>query len=297
MRAVPLGPLHHHRDFEARRLAELKADRIVSVCLPARDEEATVGAVVERIRGELMESVPLVDEVIVVDDHSTDGTAEVAVAAGAKVVAAGSVLPDFGLLGGKGQALWKSVFVAEGDLLVWCDSDVEGFDSRFVRGLLGPLLGDDEVMFVKGFYDRPQFGVEGGGRVTELVARPLLSLFFPELTDVRQPLSGEFAARREVVEALPFAGGYGVDLGLLVDVSRLCGPGAVAQVDMDERIDRNRSLTELGAQAREVLEAGLRRAGVRAGGGQLEELPPLTQLAEYREKHFRSAGRAPTEHT
>lgn len=278
--------MYHHRDFEADRLVELKAGRVVSVCLPARDEEATVGALVERIRSDLVESVPLVDEVLVVDDHSTDATARVAAAAGARVVPAASVLPGFGPDGGKGQALWKSVMAAEGELLVWCDSDVAGFDTGFVRGLVGPLLVDDQVMFVKGFYDRPQFGVEGGGRVTELVARPLLSMFFPELTGVRQPLAGEFSTRREVVDALPFSGGYGVDVGLLVDVARMCGPASIAQVDLDVRVDRNRSLHDLGAQAREVLEAVLRRAGVGIADGSLEELPALREVAEYRQRHL-----------
>jgi glucosyl-3-phosphoglycerate synthase len=259
---VPIGPTHHHRDFPASRLAEAKAGVTVSVCFPARDEERTVGGLVECVRRELMEKVAVVDEILVVDDHSTDGTAEVALAAGAKVVDAASTLPEYGVGHGKGEALWKSLYVSSGDVLVWCDADIVNFDDRFVRGLLGPLLTSPEIQFVKGFYRRPEAGVLGGGRVTELVARPLLSLFFPDMAAVVQPLAGEFAARRAAVEQVPFVEGYGVDLAILLDVAERFGPASVAQVDLDERIDRNRSLEELSPQSLAVLRAGLRRAGI-----------------------------------
>jgi glucosyl-3-phosphoglycerate synthase len=264
---VPIGPTHHHRDFPAARLAEIKGTSTVSVCFPARDEEATVGGLVECVRRELVERVPVVDEILVVDDHSTDGTAEVALAAGAKVVDAAAVLPHYGAGHGKGEALWKSVFVSTGDILVWCDADITNFDDRFVRGLLGPLLASPDIRFVKGFYHRPEAGELGGGRVTELVARPLLSLFFPDMAEVVQPLAGEFAARREAVEQVPFVEGYGVDLAILIDVAQRFGAAAVAQVDLDERIDRNRSLGELSPQALAVLRAGLQRAGIAVPEG------------------------------
>jgi glucosyl-3-phosphoglycerate synthase len=268
---MTLGPVHHHRDFPASLLAERKGGQTVTVCFPARDEERTVGGLVECVRRRLVEEVPVVDELIVVDDHSTDDTAIVAAAAGAKVVAAGEVLPEYGAGHGKGEALWKSVFASTGDLIVWCDADITNFDDRFVRGLVGPLLVHAEVQFVKGYYRRPEEGMLGGGRVTELVARPMLSLLFPELAAVIQPLAGEFAVRRSAAEQVPFVEGYGVDLALLVDVARTFGASTIAQVDLDERIDRNRSLEELSPQALAVLLAGLRRAGV-----------PVTALPELR---------------
>ena len=222
----------------------------------------------------------MVDEVVVVDDGSTDATAAVAAAAGAVVVAASSVLPECGPGTGKGEALWKALYVATGDVLVFCDADLTDFDPAFVTGLLGPLLlepftGAPGVGFVKGHYDRPV----GGGRVTELVARPLLGLFFPELLPIRQPLGGEFAARREVLERVPFVQGYGVDLGLLVDVAARFGPESIAQIDLGTRTHRNRSLDELGHQATAVLRVALRRAGVpdRPGWGDADvaERPPI----------------------
>lgn len=297
---VPLGPTHHHRDFPAALLAERKGDTTISVCFPARNEAGTIGGLVTCVHERLVERVAVVDEILVIDDHSTDDTAEVALAAGAKVVDAASVLPEFGAGHGKGEALWKSVFAATGDLLVWCDADITNFDDRFVRGLIGPLLTDPSTQFVKGFYRRPEAGMLGGGRVTELVARPLLSLFFPDMAEVVQPLAGEFAARRGAAEVVPFVEGYGVDLAILLDVAARFGPGSVAQVDLDERIDRNRSLEELSPQALAVLLAGLRRAGVDVGdepvlrrpGGEsvpvrFAERPPMRTVDSYRALHGR----------
>jgi glucosyl-3-phosphoglycerate synthase len=294
---VPIGPTSHHAEFPAALLAEHKAGHLVSVCFPARDEERTVGGLIECVRRELVERVPVVDEILVIDDHSTDSTAEVALAAGAKVVDAAAVLPEYGSGHGKGEALWKSLYAATGDILVWCDADITNFDDRFVRGLLGPLLLHPELQFVKGFYRRPEAGLLGGGRVTELVARPLLSLFFPDMAEVIQPLAGEFAARRAAVEQVPFVEGYGVDLAILLDVAQRFGPTTVAQVDLDERIDRNRSLEELSPQALAVLNAGLRRAGVpvpetpelRRPDGTVvpvryAERPPMVTVDSYRSR-------------
>jgi glucosyl-3-phosphoglycerate synthase len=293
--------LFHHRDFSAGALARAKEGRYVSVCLPARDEAVTVGAIVATIRQELVDRVPLVDEVLVIDDGSADRTATVAAEAGATVVAAADVLPGCGSGRGKGEALWKAVAAAKGDLLVFCDADVRQFDAAFVTGLLGPLLADATVGFVKGFYDRPLDGVVGeGGRVTELVARPLLSLLFPHLAPVVQPLAGEFAARREVLEQVPFVQGYGVDLALLVDVAASIGVEAVAQVDLGRRTHRNRPLDQLAPQAAAVLRAALDRAGVvprpewsgvlvRPGQEPVTvnegERPPILDLPEYRRRN------------
>lgn len=252
----------HHRDLPLSRLLDAKGATSVSVCLPARDEAATVGRIVETIRRDLIETHPLVDEVLVLDDHSTDDTARVAAEAGARVVDAARVAPSGWTGHGKGQVLWKSVFASRGDIIVWCDADIEEFPSHFVSGLLGPLLVDDDLAFVKGFYHRPEEGDVGGGRVTELVARPLLSLLHPALAGVIQPLSGEYAVRRSVIERVPFAGGYGVDVGLLIEVADRVGLDRLAQVDLDVRHHRNRPLSELSPQALSVAGAILRRAGV-----------------------------------
>lgn len=253
----------HHRDFDVATLAAAKQGRRVSVCLPARDEEATVGTIVARVLATLGGEAGLVDEVLVVDDGSVDGTAVAAAAAGARVVRAANVLPDEGYRPGKGEALWKAVAAAEGDVLAFCDADVRDFDPRFVVGLVGPLLEHDGVRFVKAFYERAIDGrPRGGGRVTELMARPVVASLFPALAGIVQPLAGEFAAPREVLERVPFAGGYAVDLALLIDVAAMFGAASIAQVDLGARVHRNRPLHELGPMATAILLMALRRAGV-----------------------------------
>ena len=287
---VPTGPRQfHHGDFDVVQLVEAKADHHVSVCLPARDEESTVGPIVATVRRQLVERWPLVDEVLVVDDSSTDGTARAAADAGARVVAAADVLPDHGGGPGKGDALWKSLHVCKGDLVVWCDADVRGFSARFVTGLLGPLLLHQQVGFVKARYDRPVApgATEGGGRVTELVARPVISLLFPALTGFAQPLAGECAGRREVFEQVPFVRGYGVDIALLLDVVERFGLASVAQVDLGVRLHRNRPLGQLSEAATSVLHAALTRAGVEVAdppGVEVGERPPLVEVAAYRQR-------------
>lgn len=291
----------HYRDFGLRDLVAAKGGRSVSVCVPARNEEATVGRVVRTVRRFLVERVGLVDEVLVLDDHSTDATAEVAAAAGARVVAAPRVLPHLAGGPGKGEALWRSLHVARGDVVVWLDADILDIGSRFVVGLLGPLLREPDAAFVKGFYERP--GDTGGGRTTELTARPVLAALFPHLSAVVQPLSGEYAGRRDLLERLPFVRGYGVDLGLLIDAADLAGPAALAQVDLGTRRHRNRSLDELGPQALMVLQTALHRAGVdqadpatllRPGVPPLTqpfgELPPLASLAGGRSRDSGGGG-------
>ena len=259
------GPVFSHRDFDPRRLAARKeaAGLTVSLCIPARDEAVTIGRIVEIARRRLAEAVPLLDEILVVDDHSTDGTADAAVAAGAKVVHSADVLPDAGPGSGKGDAIWKSLAASTGDLVAWVDGDITDFGPRFVTGLLGPLLTSPSVQFVKGFYRRPGGGrANGGGRVTELVARPLIARLFPHLAGVVQPLAGEYAGRRTVLEALPIVCGWGVDLALVVDVVARHGLPALAQVDLGTRRHRHRPLDQLSPQAMAILTTALRRAGI-----------------------------------
>jgi glucosyl-3-phosphoglycerate synthase len=257
--------------YEASAVAASKGRTRISLCLPARDEAATVGPIVERVRAALVDAVPLLDEILVLDDGSRDDTAAVAAAAGATVVRAADVQPEHASGPGKGQALWRSLHAAAGDVVVWCDADLLDFDPRFVVGLVGPLVAHPELVFTKGCYERLTGTPEGGGRVTELTARPALALLHPALVDFQQPLAGEFAGRRAALEQVPFVDGYGVDLALLIDLVAAFGIERVAQVDLGTRRHRNRPLHELGPQALEVLHVALERAGVR-------DLPVAPQL-------------------
>jgi glucosyl-3-phosphoglycerate synthase len=257
------GPtrVFHHREFPARTLVAAKQDHVVTLCLPAKDESTTVGAIVALVRRQLMQRVPLVDEILVVDDGSADDTAAVARAAGARVEHSTALLPDLEPGTGKGEAMWKGLSAAAGDIVIWCDADITNFGSRFVTGLLGPLLTEPTVGFTKGFYDRPVDGMAGaGGRNTELVARPLIALLHPHLSSIVQPLSGEYGGRREVLEAVPFVQGYGVDLGLLIDISAHFGLSAIGQVDLGVRVHRNRSLDELSPQALAIMQTAFTKA-------------------------------------
>ena len=250
----------HHSQFDARALANAKDGAAVSVCLPARDEEATVGLMVATIRTELVESTHLVDEIIVVDDRSVDATAQVAAGAGATVVPT-ACPPTEGA--GKGAAMATAIGVSRGDVIVFLDADVVNFAAHFVVGLVGPLLTDPSLGFVKATYRRPLAGIVGeGGRVTELTARPLLEALFPELALWGQPLAGECATRREVVGPIELAADYGVDVALLIDVAQRLGLGAMAEVNLGERVHRNRPLEQLVPQASSVARAILSRARV-----------------------------------
>ncbi|MCL7368879.1 MULTISPECIES: glucosyl-3-phosphoglycerate synthase [Streptomyces] len=274
----------------------------VSVVLPALDEEATVGDIVTVIRRELMLRVPLVDEIVVVDSGSGDRTAEVAAAAGARVEHRDAILPRIPALPGKGEVLWRSLLVTGGDIVCFVDADLREFSADFVSGIVGPLLTDPDVHLVKAMYDRPLGTAPGqGGRVTELMARPLLNMHWPRLAGFVQPLGGEYAARRSLLERLPFPVGYGVELGMLVDALHLVGLDALAQVDVGVRVHRHQDGRALGRMAAAIY----RTAQLRLARGHLvrptltqfergvdgfeprtytvdtEERPPMTEIAEY----------------
>lgn len=273
-------------------LVARKGDTTISVVLPALNEERTVGAIVRTLRTTLMEQVPLIDELVVIDPGSTDRTAEVARAAGAVVVPESEILPELGRVEGKGEALWKSLYATTGDIVCWVDADIEDVHPSFVYGLLGPLLTDPSVHYVKAFYERPlaergRLHPTGGGRVTELVARPLINLHWPALAGMIQPLSGEYAGRRAVLEQVPFVSGYGVELGLLVDLLDLVGLDGLAQVDLERRIHRHQDSHGLGRMAFVLQQTALSRLE-RSGRVSRSETPSTTllqfknRLREYR---------------
>jgi glucosyl-3-phosphoglycerate synthase len=245
-----------HRSFPAARLAAEREDT-VSICLPARDEERTIGPILEQLVP--LRELGVIDQIVVVD-RSTDATARIARKLGVEVHDQEELAPELGPVLGKGDAMWRALHVLRGDVVCFLDADTEEFGAHFACGLLGPLLCERGISFVKGFYRRP-FRVgdvvlpDGGGRVTELTARPLLNLFYPELATVRQPLAGEIAARRELLERLPFVTGYGVDVALLIDAYRCAGLDALAQVDLEVRQNSHQSLRDLGPMASAVLQA------------------------------------------
>src|SRR5581483_9902940 len=248
----------------------------VSVALPTLNEAATIRKVIQAVRSRLIDRFPLVDELIVIDSRSDDATRDIARDEGVPVYIHDEILPECGSYPGKGEALWKSLHVTTGDLVVWIDTDVTETHPKFVYEILGPLLLRPEIQFVKAFYRRPlrvggELQATGGGRVTELVARPLINLFFPELSGLLQPLSGEQGGRRSLLEHLPFFNNYGVETGLLIDTLQRAGLDAIAQVDMKQRIHRNQDLLGLSKMAFQILQVGLRRVGEAHGGRLTEE--------------------------
>jgi glucosyl-3-phosphoglycerate synthase len=267
------------QDWPPDRLLAAKQQRgiTISVVIPARNEQRTVAAVVGSIARSLVEDVPLVDELVVMDSDSTDATATVASRAGAVVYRTADVLPAAGSFPGKGEALWKSLHVTKGDLLVFVDADLTSWGPHFVTGLVGPLLSEPGVRLVKGFYTRVRTETDGststeGGRVTELVARPLISMWWPELAGVVQPLAGEWAARRELMETLPIPVGYGVELATLMDTVARHGLDAVAQVDLGSRAHRHQANHDLALMAAELMVvADRRRRGHYAGTAELAQ--------------------------
>ena len=269
----------HHSDFPADRLRPQRTDTI-SVCVPTREEAATIVGVLEPLIA--LRERDVVDQVVVVDASSADGTAAVAAAAGAEVFDEAALQPEFGPVVGKGDAMWRSLSVLTGDLVCFVDGDTEEFDEHFACGVLGPLACEPGVQYVKGFFRRPFRGpsgavtATGGGRVTELTARPLLQAFYPELAQVRQPLAGEMAGRRELFERLAFCTGYAIETGLLIDAYAEVGIDGLAQVDLCVRQNRHQSIERLGRMSAAVLAAVTSR--LHREGRLLE--PPAVELLE-----------------
>jgi glucosyl-3-phosphoglycerate synthase len=256
---------HFSRYSDVAALTRMKQQKsqFVSVVIPALNEAATIGNIVAAIKKCCIDEAPLVDEIIVIDGCSSDETATIATESGATVYAIDTIGPAVHCKG-KGVALWKSLFVAKGDILLFIDSDLVEFDHRFIYGLLGVMIECPEKLLVKSFYDRPlmidsHLFARQGGRVTELLVKPLIELFVPELMDISQPLSGEYALRRDVFSKLPFWSGYAVEIGLLLDIYFSGGTNAIAQVDMEHRVHRNRSIQELRSMASSILRVFLQK--------------------------------------
>ena len=263
----------------------------ISLVLPALNEEATVGNVIRSIKSALVEDVPLIDEMVLMDSRSSDRTCEIAQSLGVPVFVHQDVLPQYGPRRGKGEALWKSLYVTHGDLVFWIDTDILNIHPRFMYGLIGPLLLNPGVQFVKGFYRRPlrvdgKLQAGGGGRVTELTARPLLNLFYPELSGVIQPLSGEYGGRRSLLEQLPFYTGYGVETGMLIDVLERAGLSSIAQVDLQERIHRNQPLQALSKMSFAIIQVVINKLERRFGPDLLEDVNTSMKLIRQENDHF-----------
>lgn len=308
----------HHSDFwDLRKLIaeKEKQNLTVSLCIPTLNEEKTIGKEVVILRSELIKRYPLLDEFAVIDSGSSDKTREVAASFGADVYLSSEILQDMGEKRGKGENLWKAIYQLKGDIIVYIDADIKNIHSRFVYGLVAPLIFQPKMQYVKAFYDRPLASSQGvrpsgGGRVTEILIRPLFSLFFPELTAIIQPLSGEYAARRDILEKISFPIGYGVETSHLIDIYHRFGMDAFGQTDMDQRVHRNQATRELGKMSFGILQtfmARIRSLGVIEDNQKLnntlrqfqshnnvleevdysieeEERPPMIEISEYREK-------------
>jgi nucleotide-binding universal stress UspA family protein len=281
------------REFkDLRRLVELKNEQglTISLGLPALNEEPTVGRIITTLKQALMSDAPLLDEIVLIDSNSTDATRSIAADLGIPVYIHQEILPQYGAFEGKGEALWKSLYVLRGDIIAWIDTDITNIHPRFVYGILGPLLRESRIQYVKGFYRRPlrvgdKLQAGGGGRVTELVARPMLNLFYPELSGLVQPLAGEYAGRRAALEQMPFFTGYGVETGLLIDMLGTFGLQAIAQCNLVERIHKNQELEALGRMSFQILQVFIRRLELRYGP-MLAEVNKTMKLLQHEEGRF-----------
>ena len=312
----------HYSEFsDLSRLVDEKQRKNlkISLCLPTLNEEKTIAKEILIMKSELMTRYPILDEIVVVDSGSIDNTRKIARGYGADVYSAAEILPDLEKFKGKGENLWKALFVTKGDIIVYLDADIKNIHHRFAYGLLGPLILFDNIKYVKAFYDRPisigksKIRPTGGGRVTELVIRPLFSLFFPELTQILQPLSGEYAGYRELFENIPFPIGYGVETSMILDIYEKWGLNVFAQVDLDRRIHRNQDTRALGRMSFAILQTFIKRK-IKLGMVDYKEKlynemiqynlikdefkpdiykieeherPPMVEIPEYREKFKR----------
>ncbi len=314
---ISKNTFHHGQFWDLKQLIEEKEKQglTISLCLPTLNEAKTIGKEIILFKSELMDRYPLIDEIAVIDSGSTDATREIAAAFGADVYLSADILPQYGEKKGKGENLWKAVYQLKGDIICYVDADIANIHPRFAYGLIAPLLYHPEMKYVKAFYDRPlafSQGVRpsGGGRVTEILVRPLFSLFYPELTGLIQPLSGEYAARREVLEDIPFPIGYGVETSHILDIYQKWGMEAFGQTDLDQRVHRNQETLSLGKMAFGILRTFLARSqakGMKIDMEQVssimrqfqahndkyeqiehkiveEERPPMITIPEYREK-------------
>lgn len=270
---------HHGEFWDILNLVKEKEKKglKISLCIPTLNEEKTIGKEVLILRSELMERYPLIDEFAVIDSGSTDKTLEVAKSYGADTYLASEILPEVGDKKGKGENLWKAIHQLKGDIICYVDADISNIHPRFVYGLVAPLIRQNEVQYVKAFYDRPLnyssgLRASGGGRVTEILIRPLFSLFYPELTNIIQPLSGEYAARREVLEMVPFPIGYGVETSHLLDLYEKFGLDAFAQTDLDRRVHRNQTTSALGKMSFGILQTFINRLHSQ---GKIDSIPDM----------------------
>ncbi len=284
---------HAHEFEDIAQLVKLKARQglTISLGLPTLNEEKTIGNVIKTMRRRFVEDYPLLDEIVVIDSASTDRTVEIATELGVPVVKHPEVLTQYGARVGKGEALWNSLYILQGDLIAWIDTDIVNIHPRFVYGILGPLIREPRLMYVKGFYQRPlrlgkKLQARGGGRVTELVARPLLNLFYPELSGFVQPLAGEYAGRRVALEQTPFFVGYGVEIGLLIDLLARFGLQALGQVDLEERVHRNQSLHALSKMAFEIIQVVMERIGQARDVELVEQFNRSMKLIRYENADF-----------
>lgn len=316
---ITTNTFHHSNFSDLNRLVAAKARKrlTISLCLPTLNEEKTIAKEIVIAKSELMTRFPLLDEIVVVDSGSTDNTRDIARAFGAVVYKADDILPHMTPFTGKGENLWKALYVTKGDIIVYLDADIKNIHHRFVYGLIGPLLLHDNIRYTKAFYDRPiasreqQIRPTGGGRVTELVIRPLFSLFFPELTQIVQPLSGEYAGYRDIFEQIPFPIGYGVETSMILDIYQKWGLGVIAQVDLEKRIHRNQDTKALGKMAFAIIKTFINRkitmGLIELKGGMHDEMiqytmvknrlqpdivqmkglerPPMIEIPEYRHKY------------
>lgn len=284
----------HAEEFDnLARLAAVKKEcgLTISLALPALNEEKTIGPIIEATQQALVERVPLLDEIVLIDSNSTDRTREIAASQGIPTYIHQEILPDYGARRGKGEALWKSLYVTEGDLIIWVDTDVTNFHPRFVYGLIGPLLHHPELMLVKGFYRRPLTtgtGVEpdSGGRVTELTARPLINLFYPGLSGMIQPLAGEYGGRRIALEQVRFTSGYGVETSLLIDIYEKFKLSSIAQVDLLERIHRNQSLNQLSKMSFAIIQTVIAKLESRYGQAMLQDVNRTMKSIQHSAGHY-----------